>query len=180
MFVTEGHAFPLAIKLQHLDLNRVADFEQLVRILKPSPRHVGHVQQTINAAEIHKRAVIGEVLDLAFNNDVLFDLLERLILAASVLLFDHSLTRQNYIGALPIELDDFGFDCLVAQTVEISHRPYVNLRARQKRGDAVDIDAQAALDAIDDAPFDAAAFAIGLLQVVPRLHAHGVGARKHR
>src|ERR1051326_8024476 len=44
LLVTERDAFAFLIELQHLDLDRVADFEQLVWILQPAPRHVGHVQ----------------------------------------------------------------------------------------------------------------------------------------
>src|SRR6185369_15398436 len=86
LLVTERHAFTLAIELEHLDLNRVPDFEQLVRVLKPTPRHVSHVQQAVDAAEIEEGAVVSQVLDLALDDDVLFDLLERLVLAAGVLL----------------------------------------------------------------------------------------------
>src|SRR6185369_2919617 len=46
--------------------------------------------------------------------------------------------------------------------------------------DAIDVHAQAALDAIDDAALHARAVAISLLEIVPGFHAHSVGARKDR
>ena len=151
LFVTERDALALAIEFQNLDLNVVADAEQLVRILQTSPRHVSHVQQTIDSAEIDERAVVSEVLDLTFNNDVFFDLLKSLIFSAGVLLFDNSFARQHNVGALAVELDYLRFDDLIAQTVEISHRTHVNLRTGQERSDAVDVNAQSTFDAIDDA-----------------------------
>src|SRR5215510_6370046 len=75
LLVTKRDSFTLAIKLQHLDLDRIAHVEQLVRILQTPPRHVSHMQQSIDAAEIDKRAVVGEILDLPFDHDVFFDLL---------------------------------------------------------------------------------------------------------
>jgi hypothetical protein len=180
LFITERHALAFAIKLQHLHLDRVADFEQLVWILEPAPGHVSHMQQTIDPAEIDERAVVREVLDLTFNDDVFFDLLESLVFAAGVLLFNYGLARQDDVRTFAIELDDFCFDYLVTEAVEIPHRPHVDLRTRQKRGDAVDINTQPALDAINHAALHIGPFTIGFLEVVPRLHAHGVRARQHR
>src|SRR4029079_1974385 len=75
LLVTKRNALAFTIKLQDFHLNRVAHMKQLIRILQTSPRHVSHVQQSVHAAEIDKRAVVGEVLDLSFDDDVLFDLL---------------------------------------------------------------------------------------------------------
>src|SRR6185369_14512723 len=95
LLVTERDALAVTIKLQHFDLDRVADFEQLIRVLQPSPRHISHVQQAVDAAEIDESAVVSQVLDLALDHDVFFDLLKRLIFPASVLLLDNSFARQH-------------------------------------------------------------------------------------
>src|SRR6185436_3514339 len=129
LFVAERNAFTLAIKLQNFDLNIVANAEQLVRILQPPPRHVRDVKQAIDTAKIDERAVVSEILDLTLDDDVLFDLLQRLIFPAGVLLLDHSIARQHHVRPFAIELDYLGFDYLIAQTVEISHRTHVHLRA---------------------------------------------------
>src|ERR1044072_1400283 len=107
------------------------------------------MKQSVDAAEIDERAVVGEVLDLALDDDVLFDLLQGLIFSAGVFLLDNSLARQHHVGPFAIELDYFGFDYLVAQRVEISHGTHVHLRAGQESSNTVDINTQAALDAIN-------------------------------
>src|SRR5690349_10828821 len=180
LLVTERHALAVTIKLQHFDLDRVADFEELIRVLKPSPRHISHVQQAIDTAEVNECTVVSQVLDLALDHDVFFDLLKRLIFPASVLLLDNGFARQHNIGPLAVELDHFGFNDLVAQAVEVAHRTNINLRAGQESSDAIDVNSQATLDAIDHATLDARAVAISLLEIVPGFHAHRVGARKDR
>src|SRR5215203_1240053 len=62
LLVTERNAFALTIELQDFDLNIVADPEQLVWILKPSPRHISNVKQPVDAAKIDKRTVVSQVL----------------------------------------------------------------------------------------------------------------------
>ena len=94
LFVTQRDALALAIKLQDLDLNRVANSEKLARILQATPRHVSHMQQAINSTEIDERAVVSQVLNLTFDHDVFFDVSERLAFPAGVLFLDHGLARQ--------------------------------------------------------------------------------------
>ena len=58
----QRYALLVLVELQNLDLNLVADIHQIARMRQASPRHVGNVQQTINAAQIDECAVVGEVL----------------------------------------------------------------------------------------------------------------------
>src|SRR5215203_310496 len=97
LFVSERDAFALAIEFEDFDLNVIAYSKQFVRILQTSPRHVRHMQETIDASEIDKCAVVGEVFDLTFDHDVFFNLLECLIFPAGVLLFDNRLPREHDI-----------------------------------------------------------------------------------
>src|SRR5436190_1633816 len=58
LLVSEGHAFAPAIEPQHLYLHGVADFEKLAGRLDSAPRHVSHVQQSIDSANIHADAAL--------------------------------------------------------------------------------------------------------------------------
>ncbi len=93
MLITQRHTFPFLIKLKNLDLNVIADSEQLTRVLKPAPRHVGNMQQPVYAAEVHKGAIVGQVLNLTFDHYVFLYLQQRLIFSTGVFLFDDSLAR---------------------------------------------------------------------------------------
>src|SRR5690606_5224425 len=60
---TQGNAVTLAIELQYLDVDLIANIDDFRRMLDALPGHVGDVQQAVHAAQIHERAVICEVLD---------------------------------------------------------------------------------------------------------------------
>ncbi len=51
--------------------------EHLGRVLDALPRDVGDVQQAVDAAEVHERAVVGDVLDDAVDDLAFFQVLRR-------------------------------------------------------------------------------------------------------
>mgnify|MGYP003694602545 FL=1 len=142
-----------------------------------APRHVGDVQQAVDAAEIDERAVVGDVLDDALEHLALGERLERVLLLLGVLLFEERLARQHDVAALLVDLDDAHAQLLAAQRVEVADRTHVDLRSGQERADA-DVHRETALDALDDAADDDLALGIGLLDLVPDLHLLGFFARE--
>ena len=61
----QADARALAVELEDAHVDLVADLDDFGRMLDALPRHVGDVQQAIDAAEVDERAVVGEVLDRA-------------------------------------------------------------------------------------------------------------------
>ena len=59
---------------------RSPTFTHLGRVPDAAPRHVGDVQQAVDAAEVDEGAVVGDVLDGALEDDALLEHLERLLL----------------------------------------------------------------------------------------------------
>ena len=119
-------------------------------MLDALPRHVGDVQQAIDAAEIDECAVVGEILDHALDRRAFLQIVEQRGTFGAVLLFDHRAARHHDVVALLVELDDFEFERLVLQIRRIAHRTYVDQRAGQERAHVVDLDGEAALDAAGD------------------------------
>src|SRR5262245_9960447 len=136
------------------------------------------MEQAVQAAEVDERAVFGDVLDLALDDDALFEVLERLALLAVDHLFEDDLARENDVAAFLVNLQDPDFDLLVPEAVEVADRANVDLAAGQERLNAPDVDAEAAFYPIRHARDDVRALLVSLLDLLPRLHAHGVGARK--
>src|SRR6201991_3725580 len=64
----ERNAVALAVVLEHADVQLVADVDDFGRVTHALPRHVGDVQQAVDAAEVDECAVIGEVLDHALHD----------------------------------------------------------------------------------------------------------------
>ena len=134
-----------------------------------APRHVGDVQQAVDAAQVDEGAVVGDVLDHAAQHLALGQRLERVLLLLRVLFFEEDLPREDDVPALLVHLDDAHPQFLAAQRVQVADRPHVHLRAGQKRPHA-DVHRQAALDPLDDAADDDLLVGKGLLHVVPDLH----------
>src|SRR5690606_1098226 len=59
----QRHARTLAIELEDAHFDFLADLHHFGRMLDALPRHVGDVQQAVDATQVDERAVIGEVLD---------------------------------------------------------------------------------------------------------------------
>src|SRR5690606_32790580 len=86
---TEGDALTLAVDVEHLDLNRLTDGEQLGRVVDVRPRQLGDVDEAIDAGEIDERAEVDDVRDLAFDDVARVQAIEDLLALFLALLFEH-------------------------------------------------------------------------------------------
>ena len=177
LLVAERHTFGGRVVLEHDHVDLVVDLEQLRRVPDAAPRHVGDVQQAVDAAEIDERAVVGDVLDGALQHLALGKGVQRVLLLLGVFFFEEHLAGEHDVAALLVDLDDAHAQLLAAKRVEVADRPHVDLRARQERAYA-DVDREAALDALDDASDDDLLLGVGLLDLVPDLHLLGFFARE--
>jgi len=96
----ERDAFVLPIEAQHHDLDLVAHLEQLRGMSNAPPTHVRDVQQTVDPAEVDKHAVVGDVLDDAFDHLVVFEIGEGLVLEMFAFLLEDGAAGEHYITAL--------------------------------------------------------------------------------
>ena len=103
---SERNAIALAVELQHADIELVADVDHFGRMTNALPRHVGDVQEAIDAAEVDERTVVGEVLDDALDDRAFLQTLEQLFALLGELALDHRATRDHHVVALAVELDD--------------------------------------------------------------------------
>ena len=62
-FRPERDALAVVVDAQDHDLDLVVDREHLGRVVEAAPRHVGDVQQAVDAAQVDERAEVGDVLD---------------------------------------------------------------------------------------------------------------------
>ena len=67
MLHAQAHAILLAVELEDLDVDLVADIDHFAGMPDAPPRHVGDVQQAVDATEVDECAVVGEVLDDTFD-----------------------------------------------------------------------------------------------------------------
>ena len=98
-------------------------------MLNAPVRHVGDVEQAIDPAEIDECTEVGDVLDHAFADLILLQLLHQLLaLACPLLLEDHS-ARDDDIPAALIELDDLEVEGLTEEFVDVGNATQRDLRS---------------------------------------------------
>src|SRR5213078_2647730 len=176
----EADALGVGVELEDRDPDVIADLEQLARVIDPAPAHVGDVEQTVDAAEVDERAVLGEVLDDALDDLAFLKALERRLLERGALLLEQHAARQHDVAALLVELDDLELEALAEERVEVAHRAQIDLRAGEERLDAAaDRDRQAALDARGDHALDQLVALARGADLVPDLEAIGLLLREH-
>ena len=140
----------LAIELQDAHIDFGADLHDFRRMLDALPRHVGDVQQAIDAAEVDERTVIGDVLDHALDDRAFLQVFEQLLALFTHAGLKHGATRQHDVVALAIELDDLEFHGLALEGRGVLDGTQVDQRARQERADASGHDREATLDLTRD------------------------------
>ncbi len=171
---TQGDAVALAVELQHLDGDLVADSHDLARMLDALPGHVGDVEQAVDAAQINEGTVVGQVLD---DTDDLLAFLqggEQRFTLGAVLGFENGTTGNDNVVALRIELDDLEVELFVFQVRGVAHRTNVDQRAGQEGTDGVDVDSEAALDLAVDHALDDLFLLEGSFQHLPRFGTLGL------
>ena len=142
----ERHAIALAVVAQHLRLDFVADLEDFARMLDAPPGDIGDVQQAVDAAEVHERAVVGEVLDDTLDDLAFLEVREQRLALGRHFLLDHRAARYHDVVALAIDLDNFEFELFALEVAGVTHRTHIDERAGQEGADAFNGDGVTALD----------------------------------
>ena len=119
-------------------------------MIDATPGDVGDVQQTVDAAEVDERTVIGDVLDHAVDNLTLFEVLHQFLALLGAGLFQHGAARDDDIAAAAIHFQNLEWLIDVHQRGDVADRADVHLTARQEGHGAVEIDGETALDLIED------------------------------
>ena len=142
----QSDALAVAVDPQHHDLDLLVHLHHLGRMVDAPPGHVGDVQQTVDAAQVHEDPEVGDVLDHAGADLLLRDLLEQVLLEALAFLFQELAARDHDVHALRIDLDDPRPDRLIDEGGDVLGAPQVDLAGGQEDVDALHIHEQAALD----------------------------------
>ena len=128
----ERDAMRLVIDLDDLHLHRLADGQHLGRMVDAAPGDVGHMQQTVDAAEIDEGAVVGDVLDDAVDDLALFEVGDDLMALLGAALFENGAARDDDVAAAAIHFQDVEGLRHVHQRRGVADRTDVDLRARQE------------------------------------------------
>ena len=147
-------------------------------MLDATPCHVGDVQQAVDAAQIHERAVVGDVLDHALDDGAFLQVLHHRFAVGTHALFQHGTARHHHVVALAVELDDLEFHFLVFERRGVLDRAHIDQRTRQEGAQAAHQHRQTALDLALHHAGDDTAFIHRRFQIQPRGQFLGTLARQ--
>ena len=167
----------LVVDLDDAHLDLLADGEHLGGVIDAPPRDVGDMQQAVDAAEVDKRAVVGDVLDRALDDLAFGEVGDDLMALLGAALLEHGAARDHDVAAAAIHLEDLERLRDVHQWGDIANRADIHLAARQKGDGAVEVDGEAALDLVEDHAVDLLALLEGLFELDPALFAPRLVAR---
>ena len=176
LLVAQRYPLTLGIVVENDDIDLIADLEHLRRVGNAAPRHVGDVQQPIDATQVCETPIVGDVLDHT-TQDVAGDQLgqgDRLLLGARGV--ENGLTRHHHVGAASIDLDHANLDLFASHGLEIANRTQVHLGTRQE-GAHADVNGKSTLDPVGNDPGNRSFGLEGLLDTTPDLHLLGFVAR---
>ncbi len=163
----------------HLYVDGLSDGERLARMVDTAPRNIGHMQQTIYTAKVHECAVIGDVLDHAFENLTLLEIGEKFVALFGAGFLKNGAARHHDIAASAVHLQNLEWLRRPHQRTDITHRTDIHLAARKECHRAGKIDGKPALDPTEYIAGDPFIFVEGILQQRPGFLAPGSIAAEH-
>src|SRR5207248_9923907 len=104
--------------------------------------------------EIDERPEVGDVLDDALPDLILLQLLHELLALPRTLVLEDHAARDDDVPPTLVQLDDLELELLAEQLVDVRNATQRDLRSRQERIDAHQVDDHAALDLLDERAFD--------------------------
>ncbi len=117
----------------------------------------------------NERTVLGDVLDHAVDDLTLFEVGHQLGALLGPALLEHGTTRHHDVAAAAIHLEDLERLRRAHQRGDVADRTDVDLRARQERHGAVEVDGVAALTWLKIVPLTRSLFLERLLELDPAL-----------
>ncbi|MNS97975.1 hypothetical protein D3C72_1323250 [compost metagenome] len=118
------------------------------------PRHVGDVQQAINATQINECTVVSEVLNDTFNFHAFLQVFQQLIALCAVLGLDNGTTRNNNVVTLLVKLDNFELKLFAFEVQSVANRTNVYQRTWQERANTVQLNSEATFNfAVDNTDY---------------------------
>src|SRR5271165_4202139 len=167
----------LVVDLDDANLDLLADRQHLARMIDAPPGDVGDVQEAVDAAEIHERAVVREVLDRSVDDLAFRQIGDDLVALLGPALLENGAARDDDVATAAIHLEDLERLGHVHQRSDVAHRADVDLAPRQEGDRPVEVDGEAALDLVEDHPFYLLILLEGLLELDPTLLAPSLVAR---
>src|ERR1700694_5135315 len=175
----ERDAVGLVVDLDDLHLHGLADGQHFGRVIDPAPGDIGDVQQTVDAAEIDERTVIGDVLDDAVDDLAFFEILHQFLALFGTGLLENRAARYHDVAAAAIHLEDLERLRIVHQRRYVADRADIDLPARQGGYRGGEVGGGGPRDLIEDDAVHLLVVVERLFELAPAFLAARLVARQH-
>src|SRR5689334_13525228 len=170
----QADAFALPVDVQNLDLDLLANRDHLGGMRHSTVRHVGDVEQSVDATKVDESAEVGDVLDHALPHLADSQLLHQVLaLVGPLVLQDHPAADHDVPAPL-VELDDLEFVGLAQQLIDVGDSPERDLTTGEEGVHAHQIHDDPALDLLDQGAFDRLIVLVGHADLFPDPHEVGL------
>ena len=176
----QADALGFVVDADDLHFDRLADRQNIAGVANALPGNIGDVQKAVDAAQIDKCAIVGDVLDHAVDNLAFLEVGHQFLALLGPALFQHGAPRDHDVAAPLIHFQNLEGLGRVHQRGDVAHRAHIHLAAGHEGNGAVEIDGKAAFDAAKN---DAGDFFIdreGFLQPGPAFLAPCLVAAQNR
>src|ERR1044072_2450580 len=133
-----------------------------------APGELGDVDQAVDAVEVDEGAEVDDVGDLALDDLAGLEAVKDLLAHLLTLFLEPGAPREDDVVAAAVELDDFAFEGLAHELVEVVDAADVHQRGGQEAAHSA-VEDEAALHDVDEAAFDRLAGLGGGLDPAPGL-----------
>ena len=124
---TKGNTFFVFIEIENNNLDFLIKFDNLFRMVDTAPAKVGNVDQAVNAAQVNKYTVAGDVLDGTFEDLSFFKFLDDLSFLCFKFILDEGFVRNNHILVFVVDFDHLEFHDFIDKNVVIADRLDIDL-----------------------------------------------------
>ena len=149
----ERDPLTVAVDVEHLHLDRLADVEHLGRVVHVAPAELGDVDEAVHAVEIDEGAEVDDVRDLTLDDVAGAQPVEDRLAHLLALVLEDGATGEDDVVARAVELDDLAAELLAEELVEVLHAPDVDERGGKEAAHA-EVENETALDDLDHLAVD--------------------------
>src|SRR5436853_234958 len=132
----ERDALPIAVDVEHLDIDLLADLEHLGRMVDVAPRQLADVDETVHPVEVDECAEVDDVRDRALDDVAGVEPVEDRLPHLLALVLEDCAAGEHDVVARPVQLYHLGAQLLAEELVQVLDAADVDERRRQEAAHA--------------------------------------------
>src|SRR5258708_5974014 len=110
LFQTERDLFLFAFDFDDIDLKLLVDVDDFMRVGDSAPAHIGDMQKAVDAAQVDKRAKLGDILDDALANLPFLNFRQQVLLHLLALILEQLAAADADIATSLVNLENLALD----------------------------------------------------------------------